>query len=392
MALGTESDNLAPAYLLKVSGAELDIGITGLVTEVEYESADGVADVLKVRVANQDAVVSDSKIFQIGNEVEVWMGYGTNLTFIGAAVIAKTLASFPEEGIPMLEVVGYSRDHQMMDNEPPEVKTKKKKKKKGKGGRVFRDAKFSDAVRQRGEDYLFQLDVDDTPETPHDFVQAAGMNDYEFVRGMANLTGYVFWVDRNPAGTWILHFKDPKTINLLQTTKYVLEYGTELASLLSFEPEMVFTGSYTKLVAHVKNARTGKLLKAEVEDGAVSDDALYNGNPDEKIKEPPPSGGSVKLYFEDWSIEVQSGQKFKTEEELTLWAASWFERNRDNFVIARGKTIGIESLRAREVHEIAGVGTLYSGDYQLDRVRHVCTESSGYHCDWHGRKVLPPPK
>lgn len=391
MVLGAKDKGLGPAYLIKVSGQDLDVGVTDLIATVSYESADGVADVLNTSVFNPASEISDSKIFQIGNEIELWGGYGPTLEFIGAAVINKTRVRYPDSGQPIMTVTGYTRDHQMMDNAPPEAKKGKKGGKKGKGGRIFKASKFSEAVEARAQDYLFKTDIDPTPDAPHDFIQKSGMNDYEFVQGLSNLTGFVFWVDRNPAGDWILHFKDPGLVTALQTKKFNFTYDVELATLLEFEPEMKFSGSYTKLVAHVKNAKTGKLLKTEVEDGKVGSDTEFGGRPKDKIIEPPPSGAGVKLFLGDFSVDVQTTKKFTTEAELKAWAAQWFERNRANFVIARGKTIGIETLTARTVHGVEGVGTLFSGDYQFDRVKHMFDSNGGYVCDFSGRKVLPSP-
>lgn len=382
---------MAPAYQIKVEGQDIDVGVTDLIDQVSYESADGVADVMKISVLNTDGVISDSKIFQIGNEMELYGGYGPSLEYIGATVINGSRAVFPDQGQPILTVTGFTRDHQMMDNSPPEAKKGTKKGKKGKGGRVFKGAKFSEAVADRAKDYMFTPDIDASPDQPHDFIQKAGMNDYEFCQGLANLTGYTFWVDRDETGKWILHFKDPSIVTGLQTKKYTFNYNTEVATLLSFTPEMTFNGSYTKIVAHVKNAQTGKLLKVEVEDGKVGKDQTYAGNPKDKIIEPPPSGGGVKLFLGDFSVDVQTTREFRDEAELALWAQQWFERSRDNFVIAQGKTTGVEKMFARQVHGIAGTAKLYDGDYTFDRVKHVFSSGGGYICDWHGRKVLPSP-
>lgn len=389
MVLGIDTRELAPAYLIRVQGIEIDKGVTDLIDNVTYESSDGVADMMKVNVHDYNGEISDSKLFSIGNEMELWGGYGPELEYIGAVVIAKNQGMYPDQGMPTMTVTGYTRDSQMVDNSPPEVKRKKGSKKKGKGGRVFKDSKYSDAVISRAQDYGFVTDVDPTLDSPHDFMQKSGMNDYEFIQGMSNLTGYVFWVDRSADGRWILHFKNPDILSSLQTKKYTFTYRTEKASLFSFAPEMTFIGSHTKVLAHVKNAKTGKLLKATFEDGKVGGDTAYSGNPDDKIIEPPPSGGGVKLYLGDFSVDVQTTKQFATVQELEQWTKQWFRKNRSNFVIAQGRSIGVETLTARTIHAIKGVATLYDGDYQFDRVKHVFDSEGGYICDWHGRKVLP---
>ena len=143
--LGLE-ENLAPAYVVEVGNDILDVGVTDLITQVEYESADGMADVCKITANNPGFALSEAKVFQPGNELAVWMGYGNSLRFIGRSIINTVKSNFPDEGMPSIQVTAFTKDKQMMDNAPPEVKRKKGSKKKGKGGRTFKDAQYSDGV------------------------------------------------------------------------------------------------------------------------------------------------------------------------------------------------------------------------------------------------------
>jgi len=47
-------EGLAPNYELRVEGLSLSAGVTQFIERVEYESADGVVDVMKVSVMNAD--------------------------------------------------------------------------------------------------------------------------------------------------------------------------------------------------------------------------------------------------------------------------------------------------------------------------------------------------
>ena len=393
-------ENLAPAYVVEVGNEILDVGVTDLITAVEYESADGMADVCKITASNPGFALSEAKVFQPGNELAIWMGYGNNLTFIGRGIINTVEGDFPDEGMPSLRVTAFSKDKQMMDNAPPEVKPKKGSKKKGKGGRAFKDSKYSDAVTARAEDYGFLTQVDTTPDSPHDFIQKAGMNDYEFVQGLSNLTGFVFWVDGDEAGNWTLNFVDPEGGGLSdrQEIQYTFEYNTRLATLLSFQPTQTFAGAATKLVVKTEDPRTGKIIETEVEvdkeDQALSKllppgiDGIAAGDPTGSIEGTPASGANVKLFIGDYSIEVASGKKFTRPEQVKIWAAQWFRRHREQFILARGKITGTEKVMARQVHTISGAGSLYNGEYYFTRVRHIMTADAGYICDFNARKIL----
>lgn len=401
MVLGVGAEqNLAPAYVVEVGNDVLDVGITDLITQVEYESADGMADVCKITAMNPGFALSEAKVFQPGNELAVWMGYGNNLTFIGRTIINTVKANFPDEGDPTIQVTAYTRDREMMDNAPPEVKSKPGSRKKGKGGRAFKDAKYSDAVTARAEDYGFIGVADETPDEPHDFIQKAGMSDYEFIQGLSNLTGFVFWVDGDEGGNWFLNFADPAagTLEAAQETKYTFTYNTRLATLMSFEPTQTFAGATTKLVVKTEDPRTGEVLETEVEvdkdDQGLSKllppgiDGIAVGDATGSVEGTPPSGANVKLFIGDYSIEVASGKKFTDPRQVKIWAAQWFRRHREQFILARGKIIGVENVMARQVHEIDGVGSLYNGDYYFTRVRHIMSSTAGYICDFHARKLL----
>lgn len=404
--LGSD-DNLAPAYVIQVGERFLEIGVTNAIVECSYESADGMADVAKLKVMNPDFKISDAKVFQPGNEIAMWMGYGNNLAFIGRAVIDKVRANFPKgDSMPMMEVVGYTRDHEMMQNAPQDVKrasgaalkkltaspnVKKKRKRKGVSGRVFAKTSMSDVVKARLEDYGFVTHIDPTPEFVKDVIQKAGMNDYEFVTGMANIAGYVFWVEGDENGEWSAYFLNPngEILPLLQDKKYTFEYNTQLATLLSFEPEQIFTDNITKLTYELHNPRNGKVEKAEFDAEDKKFDTLVQMlDETEPVDGEQADGAQIKLYIGDYSIEVASGKSFKSLAEFEAWAAAWFRRNRGNFITARGEMIGLETLKARQTHSIAGVGTFYSGDYYFSRVRHSMSARNGFRTDFHARKII----
>jgi phage protein D len=385
-------ENIAPAYVLEAGKTVLNTGITDLITDVSYESADGMADVMKIRCSNPDFRVSDARVFQPGNEAALWMGYGNNLSFVGRVVIDKVQANFPGgHAMPEITVTGFTRDVQMKDNAPPEVKKKKGEKKKGRGGRSFPDSSYADAVESRLSDYGFKTDVEPTKSSrPRDLFQKAGMNDYEFVQGLANITGFVFWVEGDEDGNWNAYFLDPEgqKINQLQDKKYTFEYNTELATLQAFDAEQVFTGASTKIVYEVHDPKTGKTEKIEIEAEDTKFDSQIRQEPYELISGDPVDAARIKLFIGDFSIEVASGKQFKDPADFQAWAAQWFRRNRENFIMARGNIIGTETLRARQTHAIGGVGEVFSGDYYFSRVRHNMSSSGGFITDFNCRKVI----
>lgn len=379
-----EDATLAPDYDIQVNGKSIDVGVRQLIQRVEYESTDGIADMAKITAINPDNALGNAKTFQPGNELSIFMGYGGELKHVGRVFLVKQRPQFPSSGMPMLNVVGYTKDHKMMDHAP-----EKSKKEGGKGGRFYKEAAYSDAVTDRANDYQMTPDVDPT-QGAFNFIQKVGLKDYEFVQGLANLTGFVFWVDGDENGKWTLHFKDPETLQE-QERELTFKYNQgDMSGLLSFQPEMLIKGFDTKIKVQVKDYKSGKLMESEVEETSEqAPDIQDTGDPSEVLDKSYSTASDMKIYVGDYSFDIISNKKFKTDAEVLAWAKQWFRRQRENFILAKGTTIGVEDLMARQIHNFEGLGEGYDGKYYFTRVRHICSSSEGYLCEFDVRKVVP---
>lgn len=418
-------DTMAPDFSLKIENNRLDESVRNLIQSVEYESCDGMADVMKITIndtydKSARLPIRDSKLFMPGNNVALFLGYGPKLRHVGSAIIRKIRPIFPSGSAPTMEVIAYTADSLMMATGPEPLKETKRLKKGGirvknsKAGRRWKEAKYSEAVRDRCEAYGFEADVDDTPEPPSDFIQKANMTDYEFIRGLSNLTGFIFWVDGDSNMGWTLHFRDPSKLHQgdLQDKQYTFKYGDDdYSTLLSFEPELAIQDAITKLLVQTKDPISGRILEAKIEeenddspdtkvdpgninhDGDVVDKSLdqrskldLKGN---GMTGPLTTASDIKLFIDDFAFDVRANRRFRNEAELAAWAAQWFRRNRENFLLSRGNLIGIEDLRARQQHKLVGLGTAWDGLYYFTRVRHQLSATGGYTCDFSSRRIVP---
>lgn len=396
---------VAPAYVIQVNGVDLDHGVQQFVTSLEFESADGYADAAKIQLINPDFVLTDKRIFQPGNEMSIWLGYGSDLTHVGRVKIAKYRPTWPDAGdMPTIEVIGYSKDHDMMDNEPSKVKKvppssnskaakksakKKNEKLKASEGRHFKNATYADAVEAKAADYGFLTDIDPTPDQPHDFWQKAGLTDYQFVQGMANHTGFVFWVDGDANGNWTLHFRDPEKGLVTQSKIFDFVYNDEFATLLSFDGEMKFAGVQSKIVVETKNPLTGKIMQAEFEQNPATEDPLFVGD---LIKNVTPAttrdAREVLLVIGDLQVSTVTNKAFRNEAELIFWAKQWFRRNAEQFVMGEGRIIGDPRVLSRQTHKLSNLGSQFSGKWYFTRVSHQLSADNGYTCEFTARRLL----
>lgn len=405
---------LAPQFEVLVNNNRIDVGVSQLVRSIEFETADGIAAMCKLTVENPDFIVSDRNVFQPGNEMLVRMGYGSShMKRLGRVVLAEVKPNYPSgSDTPTVEVVGYSKDKAMMGHSPQTKKDEKSaasKKQKGfdarqkgkitfvsgfstggnKKQRSFPEMNFSEIVERKAKEYGFIPDVDKTTRKTT-VLQVAGMTDYEFVRGLANMLGWVFWVDGDDNGKWALHFRDASQKDVtVQDKQYTFRYRDgDLSTLLEFNPEMLLHGFSTKVTAVVKNVRTGKLMEVPFDEETEGGDTQFTGDTKEEVPGPYTSGASVKLYFKEFSYTLVADRHFKTPEEVKGWIKKWLREQQKNFVLASGTTVGLETLAARQIHTIEGVGKAFSGDYYFSRVRHAMDADKGYLCDFNCRKVV----
>ena len=425
-------DSMAPDFSLKINNRRLDASVRDMIQSVEYESCDGMADVMKIVIndtfdKSARLPIRDNKLFMPGNKLVLFIGYGPRLRHVGSAIIRRVRPIFPANSAPTMEVIAYTADSMMMDSAPEALKDTKKLKKGGiriknsKAGRRWTNEKYSNAVIERAEAYGFKADVDLTPEPPSEFIQKANMTDYDFIKGLSNLTGFIFWVDGDSQGQFTLHFRDPERIHQgdFQSKQYTytFKYGDDdYSTLLSFEPELALQGAITKLLVQTKDPWSGQIFQAKVEeendDSPETDIETGNINPDQRtndgdvvdksldqrsglnltgngMKGPLTTASDVKLYTEEFSFDIRANRRFNSDADLAAWAAQWFRRNRENFLLSRGSLIGIEDLLARQQHKCVGLGTAWDGLYYFTRVRHTLSVSTGYTCDFNARKVVP---
>lgn len=444
-----EGDDLAPVFRLEINDAPLNYDINRLVTSVEFESAVDMADVMKVTIDNPGLVDdmfpdwSGHKAFQPGNEVTLYMGYGAadkRENFIGRVVWAKHLPNYPQEGMPQLQVNGYDISFKMMDNEGPVVSAGKNTKPATKRpvdiaddqGQVFQSILHSEIVQRIADMYGLATDIDATTKRDHVIIKK-GRKHFELIKGLANLNNKDFWIDWDiSTRKWTMHWKDK---NRAQAAKYILRYGPDLdrnselkantgGTLLSIEPEYGLretVSTATILIFDGKNQRWVSAI--EIEDaagpdpifkpgGGVSSRAAVAQRPKPKSKTAPKrprkearattlkrnahnvidealdNATSFRIAAGGITIDVlPPGMRFRDAEEAAKYLLRWFQNKQDNFIAVKGRTVGIETLRARQVHTLRGMGARLDGDYFFTRVSHQQNGES-YFCEFNANKVI----
>jgi phage protein D len=385
--------DLAPQYVLQVQGQDLKSDVTQFVERVEYESSDSMIDTAKITLVNPDFVLSSSKVFMPGNELDIYMGY-LNPLYVGRVILMRPRVIFPFDGMPTLEVAGYSKDYLMREKRPFTGNTIPQKKGGSKPGRVvYKDTTVREILEDKAADHLLSEDIDDAPWPKGGIVHEARASDFDVIRAIANLTGYIFWVDYDPETKWTLHFKRPDQLAAYQLAEHTFRYNFgDKTTLLSFEPEFLFQGHYTQIrvqsaIRHPILGITGFEDIILAEKGELEPDPAYAGAIEE-IEGPFPNAELIKIYIGDYSFAILPKVEIASRSALEVYAEQWFRRMREDFIVGNGYVTGVETLMARQVHTLEGLGDPYDGKYYFSNVRHIMSSGEGYRCEFTARKQL----
>jgi phage protein D len=268
----------------------------------------------------------------------------------------------------------------MMDNSPPEGKE-----------RVFADTRYSDIVERVARRYGFTPDVDPTDDLPPEDAtgryQKAGVSDYQVVSSCANITGFFFWVDYDLSTGWTLHFKSPANVlTAVEQPELHFKYNEgDLTTLFEFHPELLIQGAQTKIRVSFKDPKTGKRVLEEIEESESSGDLSFAGNELETADDEIGAASTVKVFLQDFSFDLPA-KRLKTADETLRWVRQWYRRSKEGFITGNGLVVGVETLRARQMHNLSGLTAQLDGRYYFSKVRHVMSDSEGYSCTFHARK------
>jgi phage protein D/phage baseplate assembly protein gpV len=330
-------DYYAPRFDIRVAGVTLAADVTQRVLSVTYDGSLDTADMFHITIANPGNQFTDSPLFSPGQEVELYMGYGADLTPMMLGEVTTIEPVFPEDGPPTISVSGYDKSYRMRHNQSVP--------------RQFRYITDSLIVAQIALENLLVPAVDPSPWFHTSLTQTG--TDFGFIKQLAasNLfDAYVYW-DR-------LYFQLP-----VQGEAYVLEWGQ---SLRSFSPRLstatmgglqVVRGYNEELATAIVGVATGELL-----------------NLNELINRLGPS--ALELVASLGRRWIHS-QKVSSPVDALGLGKALLQDLLNGLYEGHGSCIGLPALRAGRFITVKGVGKQFSGSYRLRRVRHTINDN-GY--------------
>lgn len=448
-------DDIAPSFEMLISGKdaqgaqELFESIRPLIAGVSFEDDEEMSSMLVLTVINQPETapgqpvnwraVIDSKAFSEGNSIDLWMGYGSSMTFMDRAEIVKWLPSFPEEGPGSFQIKAFDGRHKMQIGNQPTVtggggqkvvkkdpKTlesvvttksgKSKGKSKAKKKQFFKNMTDDQIVRKIAEKYGYGYNVDTAEsrkratktvvkdkktgksktKVQHVLrtrVQGADMSDWEFLQKLADLNRFDLWVDWSlEQEKWIVHFKKREDTG---QAGYLFEYNPEpdsTGTLISAEPDFSMKDQSTDVEVLVYDKKKRRIEKTVISDTTPGEEVKLGGQgvaPAQlQAKKEFAAGARVRFSAFGQTFEAFSGKPFKSRKDAENFVTNLLRERERDFMTISGKVVGVPDLRARQFHELRGLGKRLDGLYRFTNVRHNQQPGTPYTCDFVAHKVL----
>jgi phage protein D len=351
------TDYYAPDYKILVERQELDPGSKGDVLELKVTMDLNNLTHFDLTVNNWDDQhlsfkYSDTSTFDLGNNVQVEMGYTGGLLSMVHGLITSMTPRFPESGPPTLVVGGEDRMVKLKDRKPRDGEKKK-----------FVHMTDSEIVREIATRNGLVCKAQDTAEK-HDIVIQKNQDDATFLMERAKRIDFDCFVDVDPdTGSDALYFQAPTDARDGRKVRvYVFEWGK---SLINFNPALTLNRQVGKVTVKGWDPNTKSIIK-------------YTAGPGDL----PTSGGgengpsAIQTRFQDRE-DIVVDQPVTSQQEAQALAKALLRERAYNYITASGQVIGLPDLRPGDNIEVQGVGKRFSGQYYVTKVEHTLG-GSGY--------------
>ncbi len=275
---------------------------------------------------------SDSTLFAVGNEVEIWLGYVDDLHQVMLAEVTSLEPAFTAGAPPVLMVRGYDHRHRLA---------------RGRKTRTFVQMKDSAIAGQVAREAGLRAQITDT-EVTHGYVIQSNQSDWEFLQRRAALIGYEIFVRDK-----VMYFRPPRSAAPAART---LSLGQDITE---FSPRLSSLAQASDVTVRGWDVKEKKAVVA-TEHSA------------------PPSGpATARRAFGSASVAVL-GQPARNLAEASPIARGQFNAMALGYMEGDVIAFGQPQLQAGTVVNIAGAGQRFSGPYYVTSVTHTMTLDQGY--------------
>ncbi|NTU41449.1 MAG: phage late control D family protein [Nitrospirales bacterium] len=352
MALETISPGMmsfyAPRFEIEINNSRLAADISKAIMDITInEKMDEGADFSmtvndEFDMTKQQFKWLDHPLFEIGNRMNIRIGYGGTMEEIMLGKITSLEPSFFSGELPTITVTGQDLSYDILKRAARE--------------RTFLNLSYGDIARRIASEAEMQAVIDDTPVFEPFIRKNNNETYYAFLESLAARAGFTFAVDRRT-----MSFIRPRDDRREVLT---LELGKDL---ISFRPRMNTTDLVTEVEVRGHDANDPNTpIVGRAQAGS------------ERILEPGRQTASqfaAEHYGEIRS--VLTGLIVNSTEHANTIAASELNRRSDGFIEGDVECIGIPQIRPGVTIKIEKVGKKFSGKYYVKSASHSIG-NSGY--------------
>jgi uncharacterized protein len=332
-----------PDFTIRVNGASLPQQARADVRAVTVEEDLDALSMFSLELHNWDEDLqkvswSDSSLFALGGQAEIWLGYAGDLQLVMTAEITGLEPAFTADQPPVLTVRGYDYRHRL---------TRDRK------SRSFSMIKDSAIAAQVAREAGLLAQVKATTENLT-FVVQSNQTDWEFLRQRAGLLGFEVYV-RNKT----LYFEPPAYTSQPSAR---LSLGQDITE---FTPRLTSIGQQTQVTVRGWDIQQKQAI---VGSAAVGKERPMGGR----------SGPAASKRAWGAASATIVDQTVRTRSEADQIASGRFNGLALSYVQGSVTGAGRPGLRTGTVVQIDGAGQTFSGPYYVTSVVHSLSQELGY--------------
>lgn len=328
----------APRFEIRIDGADILYEGVEIVSVTITNVLEG-PDSFDISINNPELKWLEDPLFQLGKEVEIKMGYGSNVSPLIVGEITAIEPSFSSTGPKQMGIRGYDLLKRLQRGD------------KIRSWEYLPDFVIAGII---AVEHGLRPDGIQPTFTIHPKVVQNEETDYNFLKKRAQFNGYEVFVDLRK-----LCFRKPKIIKDSVTT---LTLGK---SLNSFTPEINVANKPSQVTVRGWDPRLKKEIIGLADKGQELTLELNKESASQIIQ---------KLYGK---VERTIREPVFSQDEAEKRARSILEGSSDQFIKGDGECIGIPELRAGKYVDIDGLGKRFSMKYYIEKTTHKI-DTSGY--------------
>ncbi|QLE58023.1 phage late control D family protein [Nostoc sp. TCL26-01] len=336
---------LNPYLKVLVQNQLLNVEIEADLISVLVSEDVAVPGMFELRLVTWDLVKQemtwvDDKVFDIGNEVEIQMGYEQELKTIMVGEITGLEPEYTQETTPVLVVRGHDLRHRLL---------------RGTQTKSFLKVKDSEIASQIARTRGLTAKVTDS-QVKLDYILQHNQTDWEFLNQRAKRIGYEVAVEGKTL-YFRPHANTQDKVLTLTYSENIQEFLPRLSTLSQVQELTVKGWSPQQKKEVLGKAGIGK--EGGTMGGKVS------------------GTKAVKKAFGNANQTIVN-QPISSQAEADRMALGQFQEIAIAYITGEGSCQGNPHIRAGQVIEVLGLGKRFSGLYYIMTTEHYYSREQGY--------------